>query len=105
MLQGAVDRYLANLGKARSEPGTLGEFLSTHPRHEVRVEEVARIIAALPPGERRLEGDGRFTGRWLEGTAGVRALAPAYARYDRARLAAGEKDLAAAETELRAAIG
>jgi predicted Zn-dependent protease len=75
VLQGAVDQYLANLGKGRSEPGAVGEFLSTHPRHEVRVEEVARMSATLPPGERRLEGDGRFAERWLGSTARVRALA------------------------------
>jgi predicted Zn-dependent protease len=99
-LQRAVDAYLANLGKRRSEPGALGALFSTHPRHEVRVEEIQAFIRQIPPGEIRRDGDGRHAGRWRQQTASVRALAPAYARHDRAQLAYGQGDLAAAQREL-----
>jgi predicted Zn-dependent protease len=104
-LQQAVDGYLANLGKSRENPGLLGEFLSTHPRHEVRVAELERFIQELSPVEVRTREDGRFADRWRRETAAVRALAPAYARYDRARLALRERRLEAAEREIEGALG
>ncbi len=103
VLERAVDGYLANLGQSRAAPGPITEFLSTHPRHEVRVAELARLVEGLPPAAARPDGDGRFAARWAAATAGVRALAPAYVRYDRARLALSRQDGAAAEAELGAA--
>jgi predicted Zn-dependent protease len=104
VLNEAIDRYLANVGKRRGDPGALDEILSTHPRHEARVAEIRDYIRALPAGERRPAGDGRFTERWLDQTASIRALAPAYARYDRARAAFAKDDLATAEREIAEAM-
>jgi predicted Zn-dependent protease len=104
VLNRAIDQYLANLGKRRGEPGPLDPLLSTHPRHEARLAELEPYVRTLPPGEARPRGDGRFAERWLRETAGIRALAPAYARYDRARMALGQKALAPAKAELAEAL-
>jgi predicted Zn-dependent protease len=87
VLNRAIDAHLANLGKRREDPGTMAQILSTHPRHEQRVAELDAYVRTLPPSEQRLKEDGQFAGRWLRQTEPVRRLAPAYARYDRAKLA------------------
>jgi predicted Zn-dependent protease len=87
VLNRAIDAHLANLGKRREDPGTMAQILSTHPRHEQRVAELDAYVRTLPPSEQRLKEDGQFAGRWLRQTEPVRWLAPAYARYDRAKLA------------------
>jgi beta-barrel assembly-enhancing protease len=87
VLNHAIDAHLANLGKRREDPSTMSAILSTHPRHEERVAELQTYIKALPPSEVRIQGDGIHADRWLRQTEPVRRLAPAYARYDRARLA------------------
>jgi predicted Zn-dependent protease len=87
VLNRAIDAHLANLGKRREDPGTMAQILSTHPRHEQRLAELDTYIRTLPAAERRLREDGRFADRWLRQTEPVRRLGPAYARYDRAKLA------------------
>jgi predicted Zn-dependent protease len=87
VLNRAIDAYLANIGKRREDPGTMAQILSTHPRHEERVAQLEAYIRTLPAAERRPRGDGRFADSWLRQTESVRRLAPAYARYDRAKLA------------------
>ncbi len=83
-LNRAIDAHLANLGQKRSDPSTMSQILSTHPRHEQRVSEIQAYIKTLPASEVRLDGDGRHAERWLRQTESVRRLAPAYARYDKA---------------------
>jgi beta-barrel assembly-enhancing protease len=83
VLNQAIDAYLANLGQRRSDPSTMSQILSTHPRHEERVSQIQAYIKTLGPPDLRIEGDGRFAERWLQQTESVRRLAPAYARYDR----------------------
>ncbi len=87
VLNRAIDAHLANLGKRREDPSAMSAILSTHPRHEVRISELQAYIKTIPAGDVRIEGDGLFAERWLRQTEPVRRLAPAYARYDRARLA------------------
>ena len=87
VLNRAIDAHLANLGKKREDPSAMSAILSTHPRHEQRVAELETYIQTVPPADRRLREDGRFADRWLKQTEPVRRLAPAYARYDRAKLA------------------
>ncbi len=87
VLNRAIDAHLANLGKRREDPSAMSAILSTHPRHEERVAELQAYIRTLPASEVRIEGDGLHADRWLRQTEPVRRLAPAYARYDRARLA------------------
>ncbi|MGH7264876.1 MAG: M48 family metalloprotease [Candidatus Rokuibacteriota bacterium] len=95
VLNRAIDLHLANLGKTRRDPGTMAQILSTHPRHEERVSEIAAYIRTLAPADVRIQDDGRMADRWLRQTGPVRRLAPAYARYDRARLAFGQAAQAA----------
>ena len=83
-LNKAIDAYLSNLGQKRSDPSTMSQILSTHPRHEQRVSEIQAYIKTLSPADVRIEGDGRQTERWMRQTESVRRLAPAYARYDKA---------------------
>jgi beta-barrel assembly-enhancing protease len=87
VLNQAIDGYLANLGQKRSADSAMSQIMSTHPRHEVRIAEIQAYIKTLPPGEVRIEGDGKDAERWLRQTESVRRLAPAYAHYDRAILA------------------
>jgi predicted Zn-dependent protease len=118
VLNRAIDRHLANLGRTRRDPGAMAQILSTHPRHEERVAELQAYVRTLGPADVRVQGDGRMAEAWLRQTEPVRRLAPAYARYDRARLAFGqaaqaaergdsrvvEERLAAAEREVTEAI-
>lgn len=104
LLEQAVDRYLANLGKRRGQPGPLDALLSTHPRQEVRIAEVQQMIAQLPAGEVRIQGDGRHADRWLPKTAAIGTVQPAYAHFDRAALAYDQKTLGTAESELQSAM-
>jgi predicted Zn-dependent protease len=83
VLNRAIDAHLANLGKRRGDPSVMSQILSTHPRHERRVAELQAYVQKLPPGEVRIQGDGRHAERWLRQTEPVRRLGPAYARYDR----------------------
>jgi predicted Zn-dependent protease len=99
VLNRAIDAYLANIGKRREDPGTMAQILSTHPRHERRVAEIEAYIRTLPAAERRLREDGRLADRWLRQTEPVRRLAPAYARYDRAKLAFVEAAQAAEQRQ------
>lgn len=99
VLNRAIDAHLANLGKRREDPGTMAQILSTHPRHEQRVAEIEAYIRTLPAAERRVREDGRLADRWLRQTEPVRRLAPAYARYDRAKLAFVEAAQAAEQRQ------
>jgi predicted Zn-dependent protease len=99
VLNRAIDAHLANLGKRREDPGTMAQILSTHPRHERRIAELEAYLRTLPAAERRLREDGRFAEAWVRQTEPVRRLAPAYARYDRAKLALVEAVQAAEQRQ------
>jgi predicted Zn-dependent protease len=86
-LNQAIDVYLGNLGKKRTDSGGMSQILSTHPRHEDRLKQIEDYLKTIPASERRQDGDGKFADRWMAATEPVRRLAPAYARYDKAKLA------------------
>jgi predicted Zn-dependent protease len=100
----AIDAYLQNLQQRRSDPSAMSSILSTHPRHEQRIAEIEAYVKTLPPAERRLVGDGRHADRWLASTEPIRRLAPAYARYDRARKALQQAVTAAEQKQDRAVV-
>ena len=81
-LEMAVENYLRRLGRSRKEETFLDAILSTHPRSEVRIEEIKEMIASLP--EYKLEGDGRFRDRFLQKTEHLRRINRVYFLYDRA---------------------
>jgi predicted Zn-dependent protease len=100
----AIDAYLRNLQQQRSDPSAMSSILSTHPRHEQRIAEIEAYLRTLPPAERRLDGDGRHADRWLAATESIRRLAPAYARYDRARKALQQAAAAAEQKQDRVVV-
>jgi predicted Zn-dependent protease len=100
----AIDAYLQNLQQRRSDPSAMAAILSTHPRHEQRIAEIEAQLKTLPPAERRLGGDGRHADRWLAATEPIRRLAPAYARYDRARKALRQAVTAAEQKQDRVVV-
>jgi predicted Zn-dependent protease len=104
VLERSIDQYLANIGKAREQAGPISDLLSTHPRHEVRVADLEQYIQTIPAADRRIQADGRLADRWLRQTAGIRALAPAYAHYDRAVAALAANDAGTADRELAEAV-
>lgn len=101
-LQVAVDNYLERLGKERQEDTFISAILSTHPRHEVRVEEIRQMIRQLPPYS--IAGDGRFKDEFMRKTRRLREINKAYFPYDRAVALYGEDRLDEAEGALKEAI-
>ncbi|GBE02270.1 TPR repeat-containing protein YfgC precursor [bacterium BMS3Abin08] len=101
-LKVAVDKYLKNLGKTQKEDTFLDAVLSTHPREEIRKEEMLAMIKQLPPYH--LRGDGRFAGRFQAAIEGLRKINRVYFVYDRAVLLYNKDKLAEAEKQLRKAI-
>jgi len=101
-LKVAVDGYLKRMGRKAGGNDLLSTILSTHPREEVRKEEMLDMIRRLPPY--RIEGDGRHRKRFLSAIEELRRINRIYFVYDRAVLLYNEDKLAEAEKELRRAI-
>ena len=101
-LQIAVNNYLKRLGKTRKQEGFLDAILSTHPRHEVRVQEIRNMINSLP--SYKIRGDGKFKKVFLEKTARLRRINRIYFIYDKAIQLYNKNNLKAAEKKLKKAI-
>ena len=101
-LKVAVDKYLKNLGRTREEDTFLDALLSTHPREEVRKEEMLAMIKQLPPYH--LKGDGRFAKRFQAAIKGLRRINRVYFVYDRAVQLYNKEKLLEAERQLRKAV-
>jgi predicted Zn-dependent protease len=101
-LQAEVSEYRERLGIREGDDSLLGAILSTHPREEVRLEEIEQMIRGLPP--HALRGDGVFRDRFLEKTSRLRDANRAYIPYDRARKLYGEDRLGEAEALLGEAM-
>ncbi len=101
-LQLAVKNYLTRVGKKSRGGDFLSELFSTHPRTEVRLEEIKKIL----PGKlkRQLRGDGISRARFIRMTARLREVDRAYHPYDRALVALEKNDLDEAERLVRKAI-
>ena len=100
-LQAAVEGYMRRTGTERKD-SVLGALLSTHPREEVRLEEIRAMINTLPPYT--LEGDGEHREIFLRMTKRLREINKNYFPYDRARKLYGDDKLAEAERALQEAI-
>jgi predicted Zn-dependent protease len=101
-LQVAVDNYLQRQG-VKSQKGSLLEaILSTHPRHEIRLEEIRQMIKELPPY--KITGDGKGRERFLRKTRRLREVNKAYFVYDKAVRLYEENRLDEAEKTLKKAI-
>ncbi|GAB4390438.1 MAG: M48 family metallopeptidase [Thermodesulfovibrionales bacterium] len=101
-LQAAVEGYRERLGVEDEGGSLLGAILSTHPRDEVRIEEIQAMIRGLPPG---LAGGGAVRRDvFLQKTARLREANKAYYPYDKAAKLYGEDRLAEAEALLKEAL-
>ncbi|MBI1893448.1 MAG: M48 family metalloprotease, partial [Candidatus Rokubacteria bacterium] len=102
-LQRAVEDFLAARGEKPGKGSFLDGLLSTHPRGEVRIQDVAQVAKELP-SDLKMEGDGKFRDRWLAQTAGIHQAHQAYLAFDQAQTAYLKDDLLGAERHLTAAL-
>jgi predicted Zn-dependent protease len=99
----AVNEYSARMGKGTPEDNFLSELLSTHPRTEVRLEEVRQMAAQEPP--QKLKGDGVQAAPFNSHLASIRRIQQGYVHYDKALAAYRNKEFLQAQNEIDAAIG
>ncbi len=102
-LQAAADKYAERTGGKRGGGSKLGAILSTHPRQDVRMDEMRQMIDSLPPYG--IVGDGVRADRFRKKTAGLREVHRAYFPYDRAERLYEDGRLDEAEAELKKALG
>jgi len=102
-LQRAVEDFLGARGEKPGSGSFLDDLLSTHPRSEVRIQDVAQVTKELA-SDIRMEGDGKFRDRWLLQTAEIRQAQQAYLAFDQAQTAYLKNDLLGAERHLTAAL-
>jgi len=98
----AVNEYSARMGKETPEGNFLSELLSTHPRTEVRLEEVESIAREVKP--RGLKADGINAERFNSQLASLRRIQQGYIHHDRALTLYRNRELAGAQRELDAAM-
>jgi predicted Zn-dependent protease len=101
-LEQAAETYLKRAGKTSRSGGFMSEILSTHPRKDVRIEEIRRMIQNLPPY--RLTGDGKFSSDFLMITGRIRQVNDAYVIYDDAEQAFDKKNYDEADRIVQKAI-
>jgi predicted Zn-dependent protease len=101
-LRVAVEEYVRRTGEERRGESKLGALLSTHPRDEVRKEEIIEMIRSLP--HYTLEGDGKHADVFLAKTDRLRKINRDYFPYDRAQKLYSKNKLAEAEQALAEAI-
>ncbi len=101
-LEVAVEKYLKRAGSDSRSGGFLNEILSTHPRKEVRIEEIQAMINELPPY--RLRADGKFSDDFLRMTRSIRKVNEAYLLYDDAERAFDKKSYNEASRMVKKAI-
>jgi beta-barrel assembly-enhancing protease len=101
-LELAVKDFLARHGKSSQSGGFLDAILSTHPRQEVRIDEIRQMIDNLPPY--KIIGDGKFARDFMKMTSDVRTVNESYLVFDSAEQAFGQKDYDNAESLARKAI-
>ncbi|RJQ50346.1 MAG: tetratricopeptide repeat protein [Nitrospiraceae bacterium] len=102
VLQKAVDDYLKRMGKSRSEDSAISQLFSTHPRHEVRLNEIQSMINELPPY--RMQNDGIFRKQFQDATERIRRINKIYYIYDEAEMHYQKKDFRTAEEKVKKAI-
>jgi predicted Zn-dependent protease len=101
-LEIAVDKYIKLLGKEHREDTFLDELLSTHPRSQVRKEEIEAMIKELPPYT--IVGDGKGGERFNSKLEKIREVNKAYILFDEAERAFKANRITEAEERLENAI-
>lgn len=100
-LDKAIKDYLSRLGKSREE-SILGDLLSTHPRTQIRIDEVKSVIQNLEPY--RIQGDGKFASSFIKNIARIKETQKAYIKYDDATRAFRENNIRKAEDSISEAL-
>jgi predicted Zn-dependent protease len=102
ILEKAVEKYLKRLGKSRREDTFIDNLLSTHPRKEVRLNEIQAMINELP--RYQIRGDGKFTSRFQKETKNLREINEIYYLYDKAENYYKKENYTSAELRIKGAI-
>jgi predicted Zn-dependent protease len=102
-LQRVSNDYVRSLGKEPQEQSWFENLLSTHPRTQVRIEEIQEIISDSPRSP--VIGDGRNRAQFQNLTANLRNTNRVYANYyDKAVRAFGKGDIKEANNLISQAI-
>ncbi|MBI5188398.1 MAG: tetratricopeptide repeat protein, partial [Nitrospirae bacterium] len=101
-LEIAVERYTKRLGKEQREETFLDEILSTHPRSQVRKEEIEAMIKELPLYT--IVGDGKGAEVFNSQLKKIREVNKAYIIFDEAERAFKDKKISEAKEKLEKAI-
>lgn len=102
VLERSVNDYLKRMGKSRKGDDAVSQLLSTHPRTEVRIDEIQAMIDELP--SYTVRGDGRFTDRFQAATKKIREMNKTYFVYDEAENYYQKENFNAAEESIKRAI-
>lgn len=102
MLELSVDNYLKKQGKSRSKDSLINNLMSTHPRTEVRLEEIQAMIDELPAHS--IKADGKFSSRFQSSLTGIKEINKVYFIYDEAENYYKQGNFKAAEQKLNNAI-
>lgn len=102
ILETSVDNYLKRLGKSRYKDNFIRNFLSTHPRTEVRLNEIQAMINELPSYS--ITGDGKFSKRFQSTLKRIKEINKVYFVYDEAENYYQKGNFKAAEQKLKKAI-
>ena len=102
ILERSVNNYLKRLGKSRSEDNFISNLLSTHPRTEVRLDEIQTMINELPAYS--ITGDGKFSKRFQNNLKRIKEINRVYFVYDEAENYYKKNNYDAAEQQLNKAI-
>ncbi len=102
-LEKVSQQYAQSIGQERSEQGFFNELLSTHPRTDIRTDEVQNIINQTPRG--MIKGDGTGRQQFQNVVAGLRRINTIYLNYyDKAARALNKNNLQEASSLITKAI-
>jgi beta-barrel assembly-enhancing protease len=102
-LQRVSNDYMKSLGQEPHERSFFEDLLSTHPRTQVRIEEIQQLIATTPKGH--VTGDGRNTASFQSMVASLKNRNLTYTEYyDKAVRALQKNKLEEANNLLNRAI-
>ncbi|OPY61536.1 MAG: TPR repeat-containing protein YfgC precursor [Syntrophorhabdaceae bacterium PtaU1.Bin034] len=102
-LQKISNEYMKSLGQKTQERNFFEDLLSTHPRTQVRIEEIQQIIRNSPPTA--VTGDGNNRQQFQAMIAGVKRANQVYVNYyDQAARSLVKRNFAEANNLLNKAI-
>lgn len=102
-LEKVSQQYAQSVGQERSEQSFFNELISTHPRTDIRMDEVQNIINRTPRSV--IKGDGTGRQRFRNMTANLRRINNIYLNYyDKAARAFNKNNLREASSLITQAI-